>query len=46
MSLQQRYNMAYEQCMSTKGDRMPGPRRYPPPPPPGYGPPPPPPPGY
>jgi len=50
-TLQQRYNMAYMQCMSTKGDRVP-PRRYPPPPPPGYGPPPPgygpppPPPGY
>jgi uncharacterized protein YcfJ len=52
MSLQQRYNMAYAQCMSTKGNKVPGPRRgpppgyYGPPPPPGYGPPPPPPPGY
>ena len=49
MSLQQRYDIAYAQCMSTKGDRVPGPRRphrYPPPyppPPPGYYPPPPPP---
>jgi hypothetical protein len=48
MSLQQRYDMAYAQCMSTKGDQVPGPRhprRYPPPgyypPPPGYPPPPP-----
>jgi outer membrane lipoprotein SlyB len=49
MSLQQRYDVTYAQCMSTKGDRVPGPRhphRYPPPPPPpGYYPPPPPP-GY
>jgi len=54
-SLQQRYDMAYAQCMSTKGDQVPQmgrhPRRRPPPdygpppPPPGYGPPPPPP-GY
>jgi outer membrane lipoprotein SlyB len=47
MSLQQRYDVSYAQCMSAKGDKVPGPRhphRYPPPPPPGY--PPPPPPGY
>ena len=46
MSLQQRYDYSYAQCMQTKGDQVPGmrhPRRYPPPPP-GYGPPPPP--GY
>jgi uncharacterized protein YcfJ len=45
MSLQQRYDMAYAQCMKTKGNNVPGPRRprrYPPPPPPGYYPPPPP----
>jgi hypothetical protein len=49
MSLQQRYDMSYAQCMQTKGDQVPGarhPRRYPPPgyypPPPGYPPPPPP----
>jgi hypothetical protein len=58
MSLQQRYDYAYAQCMQTKGDQVPSmgprhPRRSPPPgygpppPPPGYGPPPPPPPpGY
>jgi hypothetical protein len=52
MSIQQRYDFAYAQCMQTKGDQVPNmgprhPRRYPPPPPPpGYGPPPPPPPGY
>lgn len=49
MSVQQRYDFSYAQCMQTKGDKVPGPhhpRRYPPPPPPGYGPPPPPPPGY
>ncbi|MGH6888839.1 MAG: YMGG-like glycine zipper-containing protein [Rhizomicrobium sp.] len=43
-SLQQRYNMAYAQCMATKGDRVPRrPRRrmYPPPPPPYPYPPPP-----
>jgi outer membrane lipoprotein SlyB len=48
MSLQQRYDFSYAQCMQTKGDQVPNmgpphPRRYPPPPP-GYGPPPPP--GY
>lgn len=47
MSLQQRYNSAYSQCMYTHGDQVPG---YYPPPPPGYAPPPPgyapPPPGY
>jgi hypothetical protein len=46
MSLQQRYDITYAQCMSTKGNKVPGPRhphRYPPPPPPGYYPPPPPP---
>ena len=57
MSLQQRYDYAYAQCMQTKGNQVqpmgPAPRGYPPPPPgygpppPGYGPPPPPPPpGY
>jgi uncharacterized protein YcfJ len=58
MSLQRRYDISYAQCMSTKGNQVPGPRRgppagyygpppgYGPPPPPGYGPPPPPPPGY
>jgi uncharacterized protein YcfJ len=50
MSLQQRYDVSYAQCMETKGDNVPGPRRHPrryppPPPPPGYYPPPPPPPG-
>lgn len=46
-SLQQRYNMAYAECMSTHGNYVPQ-GAYPPgPPPPGYyGPPPPPPPGY
>jgi outer membrane lipoprotein SlyB len=47
MSIQQRYDISYAQCMSAKGDKVPGPRhphRYPPPPPPpGYYPPPPPP---
>src|SRR5579862_6129174 len=52
MSIQQRYDVSYAQCMETKGNKVPGPRhprRYPPPPPPpGYypPPPPPPPPGY
>ena len=49
MSVQQRYDVSYAQCMETKGNKVPGPRhprRYPPPPPPpGYYPPPPPP-GY
>ncbi|MGD0191417.1 MAG: YMGG-like glycine zipper-containing protein [Rhizomicrobium sp.] len=49
MSIQQKYDFAYAQCMQTKGDQVPNmqphPRRYPPPPP-GYGPPPGPPPGY
>ena len=50
MSVQQRYDYSYAQCMQTKGDQAPSmgprhPRRYPPPPP-GYGPPPGPPPGY
>jgi hypothetical protein len=46
MSIQQRYDIAYAECMHTRGDHAPGmgPRGYPPPP--GYGPPPPPPPGY
>jgi hypothetical protein len=53
MSLQQRYNLAYSQCMYAHGNQVPG--YYapggPPPPPPGYAPPPPPgypppPPGY
>lgn len=45
MSVQQRYDFSYAQCMQTKGDQVPNmgpprnPRRYPPPPPPGYGPP-------
>lgn len=47
MSLQQRYDSAYSQCMYAHGDQVPG---YYPPPPPGYAPPPPgyasPPPGY
>jgi hypothetical protein len=49
-SLQQRYDLAYAQCMYSHGDQVPGyqaPANYPPPP--GYGPPPgypPPPPGY
>jgi len=55
-SLQDRYNIAYAQCMSSKGNKVEwgpprgyyGPRAYPPPPPPppAYPPPPPPPPGY
>jgi outer membrane lipoprotein SlyB len=52
MSLQQRYDAAYAQCMYANGDQVPGyspappppgygpPPGYPPPPPPGYGPPP------
>lgn len=52
-SLQQRYNIAYGECMTAHGDTVPvygyppgyRPGTYPPPPPPGY-PPPPPPPGY
>ncbi len=47
MSLQQRYDAAYSQCMYAHGDQVPG---YQPAPPPGYAPPPPgyppPPPGY
>lgn len=53
MSLQQRYNIAYEQCMYSRGNQVPGyvqpaapSAAPPPPPPPGYPPPPPPPPGY
>ena len=52
-TLQHRYDMAYAQCMSTEGDKVPHPHRppypppgpypYPPPPPPGAYPPPPPP---
>ena len=48
MTVQQRYDVTYAQCMSSKGNNVPGPRhphRYPPPPPPGAYPPPPPPPG-
>lgn len=51
-SVQQRYNIAYGECMTSHGDYVPQgaypPGYYgPPPPPPGYyGPPPPPPPGY
>jgi hypothetical protein len=43
MSLQQRYNAAYSQCMYAHGNQVPGFAAAPPPPPPGY---PPPPPGY
>jgi hypothetical protein len=46
-SLQQRYDLAYAQCMYSRNNQVPG--YYPPPPPPGYAPsypPPPPPPGY
>lgn len=51
MSLQQRYNLAYSQCMYSRGNQVPGFQpAYAPPPPPGYPPPPPgyapPPPGY
>src|SRR5215472_6492517 len=47
MSVQQRYDVSFAQCMEAKGNRVPGPRHphRPPPPPPGYYPPPPPP-GY
>ena len=34
MSLQQRYDAAYSQCMYARGNQVPG--YYPPPPPPGY----------
>lgn len=46
-SLQQQYNLAYSQCMSSRGNQLPG-YRPPGPPPPSYAPypPPPPPPGY
>jgi hypothetical protein len=48
-SLQQRYDLAYAQCMYSRGNQVPGyqPSGPPPPPPPGYAPgyPPPPPPG-
>jgi hypothetical protein len=43
--IQQRYDMAYAQCMQTRGDKVPHPHRprmYPPPPPYPYPPPPPP----
>lgn len=50
--VQRAYDAAYAQCMTSRGNEVPGPGRYrpgyrdyPPPPPPGYGPPPPPP-GY
>jgi hypothetical protein len=57
MSIQRRYDIAYQQCMYSRGNQVPGyvaaPAPYPapgyappPPPPPGYAPPPPPPPGY
>jgi hypothetical protein len=38
-SLQQRYDMAYSQCMYSRGNQVPGfaPAGSPPPPPPGYG---------
>jgi uncharacterized protein YcfJ len=51
MSIQQRYDVAYNQCMYSRGNQVPGyvpagpPPSYPPPPPGAY-PPPPPPPGY
>jgi uncharacterized protein YcfJ len=49
-TLQQRYDIAYEQCMASRGNQVPGyPAAYPAPypaPPPSYPPPPPPPPGY
>ncbi|HEY3636946.1 MAG TPA: YMGG-like glycine zipper-containing protein [Rhizomicrobium sp.] len=46
-SLQRRYDIAYAQCMQTKGNKVPHPHRaYPPPPPPGAYPYPPPPPPY
>jgi uncharacterized protein YcfJ len=51
-SIQRRYDIAYSQCMYSRGNQVPGyqppPPAYapPPPPPPGYGAPPPPPPGY
>jgi hypothetical protein len=47
-SLQQRYNLAYSQCMYSRGNQVPGyqPAGAPPPPPPGYAPSYPPPPGY
>jgi uncharacterized protein YcfJ len=54
--IQRQYDIAYSQCMYSRGNQVPGygggPRAYGPPPapgyapPPGYGPPPPPPPGY
>jgi hypothetical protein len=43
MSLQQRYDIAYQQCMYARGNQIPGYGGPPPPPPPGYGAPPPPP---
>jgi hypothetical protein len=48
MSLQQRYDMAYSQCMYARGNQVPGYAPAAAPPPPGYGAPayPPPPPGY
>ena len=48
MSVQRRYDIAYAQCMQTKGNKVPHPphRGYPPPPGPYPYPPPPPPPGY
>jgi hypothetical protein len=47
-SLQQRYDLAYSQCMYTRGNQVPGfaPQGYPPPPPQGYAPQGYPPPGY
>ena len=49
-TLQQRYDIAYQQCMYSRGNQVPGyapgPAYGAPPPPPGYYPPPPPPPGY
>lgn len=52
MSVQRRYDIAYEQCMYSRGNQVPGyvqsapAYAAPPPPPPGAYPPPPPPPGY
>jgi hypothetical protein len=46
MSLQRRYDIAYAQCMQSKGNKVPHPHRAYPPPPGPYPYPPPPPPGY
>jgi hypothetical protein len=44
MTVQRRYDIAYSQCMYSRGNQVPGYVQSPPPPPPGYAPPPPP--GY